>query len=615
MVVAFFARAEGEEKKLGDESDGSRAHAVHVIPLINEEGEKISPDDDPVLPFSTKETCGDCHSYSIISRGFHFNAALADLAPEAHGRAGQPWILADARTGLQIPISYRPWPGAFTPEQAGLSPKLFLKIFGRHMPGGGVGEVPSEDPDEIMRAMISGYLEINCLACHDGHPGHNQAEYGGQVMRENFRWAAAATSSFATVTGSAKDMPDTYDPMMPEAPEDPKLVPPGITYKAGTFGDDGSVQLDIKREVPNYRCYFCHSNMYIESGHTEKWTTDEDIHLKAGLTCVDCHRNGIGHNTGRGYDGESEALDSPMAAKSSCKGCHLGDESSESPSAGRFRAPVPEHRGLPPVHFEKLSCTACHSGPWPGDKTYLTKTSRAHRLGTVGVNKSPDALPHVLSPVFAEGEDGKIAPHKLIWPAFWADMQDANVVPIGFDTVRATVGKVMAKVELPASGGWGKMSRENITAALKALAGSVSGKAVYVSGGSLYSLSESGGLAEQKDHPAGKPYMWPIGHDVRPAAQALGIRYCTDCHATDAPLFFGGVAVDSPVDANEGRVVKMVEFQDVDATYAKLFAMSFVFRPMLKIVALLSCAVLGLVLLLYGLRALKCVVGLFSGQD
>jgi hypothetical protein len=109
--------------------------------------------------------------------------------------------------------------------------------------------------------------------------------------------------------------------------------------------------------------------------------------------------------------------------------------------------------------------------------------------------------------------------------------------------------------------------------------------------------------------------MWPIAHDVRPAAQALGIRYCTDCHATDAPFFFGAVAVDTPVAAVRDSDREMSEFQDIDATYAKAFAFSFVFRPMLKIVALCSCAVLGLVLLLYGLRALRCVVGVLSGQD
>ena len=215
------AAAESEQKMLGDQSDGSRAHPIHLIPLMTEEGEKVSPDDDPLLPFSTSKTCGACHSYSTVTKGWHFNAGVAGLGIEAHGRVGQPWILADARTGIQIPISYRPWPGVFKPEQVGLSRLLFLKIFGRHIPGGGIGEQPGEEPSQIMRSMVSGKLEANCLSCHDADPGHNQAEYAAQVVRENFRWAAAATCSFATVTGSAKDMPDTYDPMMPEPPDDP----------------------------------------------------------------------------------------------------------------------------------------------------------------------------------------------------------------------------------------------------------------------------------------------------------------------------------------------------------------------------------------------------------
>ncbi len=604
-ALAVFVRAEGEEKKLGDESDGSRAHPVHLIPLLTEEGEKVASDDDPLLPFSTKETCGECHSYATISKGWHFNAADSDLGAEGHGRIGQPWILVDGGTGLQIPISYRPWPGAFRPEEVGLSSRLFLKIFGRHLPGGGIGEIPSDDPDDIMRSMVSGYLEANCLACHDGDAGHNQGEYAGQAMRENFRWAAAATCSFAKVTGSAKDMPDMYDPMMPEAPEDPKLVPPGIKYGANTFAEDGSVLLDIQREAPNHRCYFCHSDLYLQDDHAEKWTADEDIHLKAGMTCVDCHRNGIDHNIVRGYEGE--VSDNVMAARSSCKGCHLPEDSLTAiPEAGRFGAPVPEHRGLPPVHFEKISCTGCHSGPWPGKRTYLTKTAMAHRLGTVGVNKSPDALPHIYSPAFAEQENGQIAPHKLIWPAFWGDMKDANITPVGFDNVREIVGKVKA----PASSVWGDA---DIIARLKALAaaGVIKGKAVYISGGSLYRLGDSGELITEADHPAAKPYMWPIAHGVRPAAQSLGIRYCTDCHATDSPFFFGGVGVDGPGVVIEDAGRDMVEFQDVDATYAKLFAMSFVFRTMLKIVSLCACAVLGLVLLLYGLRALRCVVRVF----
>ena len=609
------AEADTVQKLLGDESDGSRAHPIHLIPLFSEnedgeQGEKISPDDDPLLPFSTRWTCGDCHSYGIISKGWHFNAVDPNVSP---GRPGQPWILADARTGTQIPLSYRPWPGTFNPEQVGLTAREFTKYFGRHTPGGGAGELETEEPDEIMREYISGKLEINCLSCHNAEFAHNQGECFLQVARENFRWAAAATYEFAYVSGSAKDMPETYDPFMPEPPEDPKKVPPTITYRKIAFDHENKVFFDIVRETPDHRCYFCHSNMDLDKEDAEKWSSDEDIHLTAGLSCVDCHRNGIGHNIIRGYEGEASTSANPLTATSSCEGCHLGEKDSSSPVAGRMSAPVPEHRGIPSVHFEKLTCTACHSGTWPTAKTILTKTARAHRLGTIGVNKSHKALPHISSPVFAQQPNSKIAPHKLIWPAYWGTLKDQNVSPIDFEVVKRTVGKVLANEKLPPSGDWPTLSTEHITEALISLKGAVEGEPVYVSGGKLYSLDDSGKL-HQEEHEAAEPYLWPIGHNVRPAAQSLGVRYCTDCHATDAPFFFGDVTVDSPIVA--GREAKrMIEFQDINPFYAWAFAFSFVFRPMMKYICLGSCAVLGLVLLLYALKALTCVVKVLAGED
>ncbi len=554
----FAAAADTEQKLLGDESDGSMAHPVHQIPLVTEEGDQIGPDDDPVLPFSTKQTCGGvCHSYDVIATGWHFSAADANVAP---GRPGEPWILADGRSGTQIPISHRAWPGTFTPKQAGLSDRLFLKIFGRHFPGGGAGDRDSEDPDDIMRSFVSGKLEINCLTCHDADPGHNQGEYDAQVKRENFRWAAAATTSFATVTGSAKDMPPTYDPVMPEPLNDPRKVPPGVKYKPNTFGDKNKVLLNIVRESPDNRCYYCHSNMYLTDEHTEKWTGDEDIHMTAGLTCVDCHRNGIDHGIVRGYEGE--ASDNPMAATSSCRGCHLPGEDDEIPVAGRLGAPVPEHKGLPAVHLEKLSCTACHSGPWPGDETILVKTSRAHRLGTIGVNKSHKALPHIVTPVYATADDGKIAPHKLIWPSYWASQTEESITPVAFETAMSVVGAALADVERPASGDWPALTMDNIVTGLKALAGSVEGKPVYVSAGNLYGFDDSGDLSQEDDHPAAKPYLWSIAHNVRPAAQSLGARRCEDCHSPGAPFFFGKIAVDTPVENRAESFVEMNQMHE-----------------------------------------------------
>ena len=570
MLTAFLcllalclcaAAADTEQKLLGDESDGSMAHPIHQIPLIAEEGDQIGPDDDPLLPFSTKQTCGGvCHSYDVIATGWHFSAADANVPP---GRPGEPWILADGRSGTQIPISHRAWPGTFTPKQAGLSNKLFLTIFfGRHLPGGGVGELEPEKPEDIMRTFVSGKLEINCLSCHDGDPGNNQAEYDTQLKRENFRWAAAATTSFTTVTGSAKDMPDTWDPMMPEPLNDPKKVPPGTKYGPNTFGEKKNVLLNVVRETPANRCYFCHSNMYLTDEHTEKWTGDEDIHMTAGLTCVDCHRNGIDHGIVRGYEGEADTSDNPLAATSSCRGCHLPAEDDEVPIVGRLGAPVPEHKGLPSVHLEKLTCTACHSGPWPGDQTILVKTSRAHRLGTIGVNKSHEALPHIVTPVYATGDDGRIAPHKMIWPSYWGNLTDEGITPAAFETVVSVVGAALADVERPISGDWPALTMDNIVTGLKTLAGSVEGKPVYVSAGNLYSFDDSGDLSVEQDSPAAQPYLWAIAHNVRPAAQSLGARRCEDCHSPEAPFFFGQIAVDTPVGDRAGSFVEMNQMHE-----------------------------------------------------
>jgi len=628
LVLCFSAGAEeNEQKLLGDESDGSRAHPIHRLELYAEPSEvgkeaiKIDPNintaDEVLLPFSTRQTCGRCHSYGIIKKGWHFNSVDPNAAS---GRPGQPWIYVDAKTGTQILLSYRSWPGTFKPAQFGLSDREFTKIFGRQTPGGGPGE--TDDTVEVMRQYVSGKLEINCLSCHNGDPRQDQGSpngYAVQISRGNFRWAAAASSGLATVTGSANDMDEMYDPFDPfsvESAQSGKNKPPTITYHKDVFDYEQSTFFNIVREVPSYRCYFCHSNLYIGPGETEKWSEDEDIHLKSGMTCVDCHRNGIDHEIIRGYKGEEAVSDKELAAVSSCEGCHLGEHDASKPTAGRLSAPVPEHRGIPPVHFEKLTCTACHSGPWPADEPFLTKTSMAHRLGTPNVNKAPEMLPHIASVVFAKQADGKIAPHKLVWPAFWGALNNDSVTPIELGTVEKVIGNLLSKENFPISGDWPELTNDHIAKGLTALAsdGSVEGKVVYVAGGRLYSLNDTGQLSEQNDHPAAKPYLWPIGHDVRPAAQALGIRYCTDCHGTKAPFFFGDVKIDTPVAAARDSK-KMVEFQDISPSYAWAFAFSFVFRPWMKLVVLCSCAIMALVLLFYALKALGCVVKTLAGKN
>jgi hypothetical protein len=201
----------------------------------------------------------------------------------------------------------------------------------------------------------------------------------------------------------------------------------------------------------------------------------------------------------------------------------------------------------------------------------------------------------------------------MLWPAYWGFLEGDVVKPIDMDTVKEKVGEVFAGVERSASGDWPSFSDEHVIQALNSLKGTVGGEPVYISGGKLYQLDDSGKLSAEESS-AAAPYLWPIAHDVRPAAQSLGIRYCTDCHATDAPFFFGDVAVDSPAVTGR-RTMQMVKFQNVDPAYARAFAFSFVFRPMMKMVCLACCAIICLVLLLYALKALACVVKVLAGSD
>lgn len=599
-----FTQNQIEVPKLGDVSDGNRSVPVHLIDLYDADSMLVRPGDQPLLPFSTKVTCGKCHNYNKVSSGWHFNAADSQAVP---GRRGQPWILVDQKIGTQLPLSSRGWAGTYRPEEVGMSGWQFTQTFGRHLPGGGLAERSEADaPELFFRRQVSGVLEINCLSCHDAEAGHDQAEYANQIRRQNFRWAAAATSGFANVRGAAKDVPNNYDIYSGLPMDDPKLTAPSIAYHLTRFNATGKVLFDIKRRIPNERCYFCHSTKTTDATHAERWEAEEDIHLTSGMMCVDCHRNALDHNMVRGYEGEPQQQNNPAAASLSCQGCHLPEASNEVPQAGRLGAPIPQHTGIPPLHFAKLTCTACHAGPWPTDKAQLVKTSQAHALGTHSVNRSNVVLPHIVAPVFVREENGKIAPHKMIWPAFWARMNEKRVTPILPEEILALSDTLFNGIDSTRSGDWLTLKDEQITEMLQRLASANSNpnEAVYIAGGKLFRLDKAGKLSKA-DHAAAQPYAWAMGHDVRPASQALGIRGCGDCHGLNAPFYFSQIKVDSPLETDRQSTYKaMNDFSNLSGIYARLFAASFFLRPMLKWLMIFVSVILIGVLLWHGLQGM-----------
>jgi hypothetical protein len=598
-----FASHAQEQQLLGDASDGNRSVPVHLIKLYDEHGSVIRPEEQPLLPFSTRETCGKCHNYEIISRGLHFHAGDQSIDPD---RPGEPWILGDPVTATQSPISRRGWPGTYKPQQLGIAPLQFIEQCGSHLPGGGVGEDEEKSaPENFLRGQVTGKLEINCLGCHDAEPAHDQAKFAAQISKQNFRWAAAASSGFATVEGSAKNMPDNYDIYSAVPARMTDKIPPTMTYDETRFNNKNEVFFDLVRKIPVERCYFCHSS---KTTGQERWQEDEDVHLQAGMTCVDCHRNGLNHNMVRGYEGEPQANENPAAASLSCEGCHLGDEKSDR-VAGRFGAPRPAHRGMPQVHFEKLTCTACHAGTLPQEQVAGVKTSRSHKLGTYSPNKNDEALPHLFAPVFIEQTDGKIAPHKLLWPSFWADVQGDSIQPLLPENIRPFLTGYFLADTLNAPGDWASFTEQQIAAVLDTLTrqDSLRKTFAYISGGRIFHKDASGNL-RSNSHPAAQPYAWPLGHDVRPAAQSLGASGCDDCHSTNAPFYFGEIAISTPVISAKKHKIRMVDFQNSSAIYQKTFALSFVFRPWLKALMLFASLVIFAVLAIYGFQGMATIL-------
>ncbi|MCB9058555.1 MAG: hypothetical protein H6627_08315 [Calditrichae bacterium] len=610
LTFILLSVSYAKDNKIGDNPDGSRAIPVHVIKLIDPDSSVIWLDETPLMPFSTEKTCGACHSYQTVRKGWHFNAGDSGVAA---GRNGQPWIYSDPYSASQIPLSMRDWQGAFKPAQIGMSNFDYIARFGRQMPGGSVGDDENAQSLEMFwRWQVSGKQEINCLSCHDAERSHDQAEYAAHIIRQNFRWAATAASGFASVKGSAKDMPDNYDIYAGSATLPSRAIEPAVSYQSERFNDKSEVFFDITRDVPDERCYFCHSNKTIDSRRTETWHFDEDVHLKAGMHCVDCHRNGLDHDITRGYADDSRS--DMMQLSLTCKGCHLGTDDNTQ-FAGRLGAPKPLHEGIPAIHFEKLSCTSCHSGNRPEENLLQLKTSMAHGIGLHKTNKNDQVLPHIITPVFVENENGVIEPNNLLWPSYWATLDSNKLVPLEIQLFAEVTRPIIAHLDSLGTGDWPVLADSTLSKVLDSLQTKISrGKAVYVSAGKIFYLDDQNNL-RNKDHEQAKPYTWPIAHDVRPASQALGMNGCADCHSLSSPFYFADIRKDTALKQAGLQPLSMTDLMGQNYLESRLFSFSFLFRPWLKYLMFVCSFILIAVIIIYGFKGFSRILTAVSENE
>jgi hypothetical protein len=752
---AGAAPAPQDKKHLG--WDGNRTVPVHLVPLRDGNDELIVPTETDPPPFSARFTCGPCHDYATVGKGWHFGATTAT----ENGRPGEPWLWSDPKTGTVLPLSYRAWPGTYEPGAVGLTTWDFTLLFGRHMPGGGPTE-PSEDEalaHPEARWNVSGKAEINCLACHNRSARQDHSEWAKQVLRENLRWAATAAGGVGEVGGMASRLKETWDITDgPNVDDHQWAVAPFVTYRTVDFDSKHRFFFDLDHRPADDRCLACHS---VSPKDEAQWSADADVHAAAGLKCADCHRNDLGHAMVRGYEGEAAETGNRAAESFTCRGCHLGENAAGENAVvpGRLGAPYPKHTGIPLVHFKRLSCTVCHSGPKPRDGFTRVRTSRANRLGIYGVATWSTDAPAIVEPVYKKDDRHRITPHRLVWPAFWAKRTGRSVTPLLPEVVEAAAGEllrpeerislalvalsqVMAEDEVPvlASGAfvfapnvdggvdaarqdgaaadrpafWGirkggevlplvpdfdpaaedkdpaiETRLQEFLQALGTVAGrpgepailvrktlyrfvggyldiseapaelagaagpgwlvdgkllplaaefdvrTVTAKAgteqtlteeqvglvlealkkaapdadpVYISGGRMFRLGKDGTLVSD-DHAAAAPVTWPLAHNVRPAQQSLGWNGCTDCHSGGSDFFFARLEGTGPLLTKKVDKRSAASLMGLGGLFQRVFGLSFIVRPVFKIVLAVCAFVAGSLLFLAGLVAL----GRFAG--
>ena len=336
--------------------------------LYDEDGNVINPaiGINADKPYSPRQTCGKCHDYNKISEGFHFQQGK-DEEPDSVMKVRFQWVSHPGNYGgnwcSPAPI-YRALAAKNNQSAKDIDMTSFDFITatcGNCHPGGGPLEFDRNgkrydkfmaDSLNHMKALANnnfdgdyykanwantGVIEADCQLCH--LPEYNYKERNNQLAKWNFKWAATLGSGLATVSGSVKD-----------------TIPVVVSYDLSKFDKEGKLSVHLVREPRNETCLNCHAKPdWKKKGTT--YSARSDVHMNAGLRCVDCHTAGSMasnarirgkevHQFGKGDDPSGNVRNDLDNTVRSCHDCHM---------TGNLNAPIAKHGWLPPVHLEPVT--------------------------------------------------------------------------------------------------------------------------------------------------------------------------------------------------------------------------------------------------------------------
>ena len=511
------------------------------VTLYTEDGEAINlrRGENIDQPYSPKQSCGTCHDYNAILKGYHFQ------------QSWDRWSVLEYR---QFAEKENDSPDEIDMTAYQFATQVRLKggklAFGALHPGGGILEFDRglrryddalRDNPDLAGALDgdyyksqwdkSGVVEIDCLLCH--MPGYDYQGRIEQMEKGNLRWAATVGARLASVQGSVLDG------------EEPQL-----TYNPEAFTARGALGAEITSPTDE-NCQSCHGSLGLrQAGFV--WDNKDflDIHNQGGMNCIDCHTlinteeiPGINHQiaTGKGKGAAAEFAGTMLG----CGECH---------ERGEFGAPRPVHNTIKLSHLEYISCQGCHVPYQTAEATSVVDVT----TGAV-VDFTREIEEAALAALKGTGRirpqlqwvDGKIYPVNTIKGVWWGNKNpDGSIVPLFLDEIEKAFRTTRNTINDGTGNGYKEVNtQEEIVSMLNSLQEVLANnerfervQPVYIKGGKVYELDTGGNLSVSDNNMGNETFL--IAHNVLSAREAYGAGGCSDCHSPNSYWMAGQVFQD-----------------------------------------------------------------------
>jgi hypothetical protein len=360
-----------------------------------------------------------------------------------------------------------------------------------------------------------------------------------------------------------------------------------VTYDKSKFDEEGKVIVHIAPEPRNETCLQCHRKPDWKK-RGAAFSSRTDVHMAAGLRCVDCHATASNavderirgkevHQFGKGDDPSGWVRNDLDNSMRTCENCHI---------KGWRNAPKASHAWLPPFHMEKLSCQACHI-PSRAVKSALVQASDVYNpapritpppkhiwtfydqemkfwnhYGELDLFTAMDQPTDVTRPTLFRYK-GKIYPGNRVhgsWIGFEEDgkkglnqlfMKDFFQMWMQHQADPTKNYQQLSLIKDDNNDGIIEVNRpEEIDALLTSVKNYLTNTVFLLDGKRLvwvsdskafYSSKESRDLPHEEYEATAYASVYKFSHDIAPAKAALGSGGCTDCHRKGSRFFEGKI--------------------------------------------------------------------------